>query len=198
MVMRSTALSLVVLLAACQAPVPLRTTPSFTTSTELALRKPNDIAVLAVEDGTPNGAAARHLDFMRQVLQRRLPERRYAPLSAQVVDAALRDFHPGAGETLLTPAYLKRAAGHAAEDALLAVRIDQWDEGALLTELRVPFQFQAALVGNDGVLLWSGTLRGDVKAGGAGPAPRDRDAMARSCVELALTELLNHLQSRVP
>ena len=52
--------------------------------------------------------------------------------------------------------------------------------------------------GSDGELLWSGSLVGDVKAGGMGAAPRDRDQMARSCAEIALSELLNHLALRQP
>jgi hypothetical protein len=176
----------------------MQTTSSFEATAALALRKPNDIAVLEVEDGSPGGAAARHLEFMRLVLQRGLVDRQYAPLATNVVDAAMRDVQPGAGETQLTPAWLKRAAGRAAEDALLAVHIDRWDESRMLAERWVGFQFQVALVAGDGELLWSGTLKGDVKAGGAGPAPRDRDAMARSCAELALNELLAHLPSRAP
>jgi hypothetical protein len=181
---------------ACKTPPPLTTTPSFVTYPALATRNPNDIAVLPVEDGTQARDASRHLEFMRQVLQRQLPTRHYAPLSSQVVDAALSKFEPGPGETLMTPAYLKRIAGKAAEDAALAVHIDRWDEGRLLAEQRLSFQFQAALVANDGELLWSGSLAGTVKAGGMGPAPRDRDAMARSCAEIALSELLVHLNRR--
>ena len=112
------------------------------------------------------------------------------------VDAALTRLQPGPGETLMTPAYLKRIAGKAAEDAALAVHVDRWDEGRLLAEQRLSFQFQAALVASDGELLWSGSLAGTVKAGGLGPAPRDRDAMARSCAELALGEMLVHLNRR--
>lgn len=198
MVKRSLVVVPFLLFAACKTPPPLTTTPSFVTYPALATRNPGDIAVLPVEDGTANLAASRHLDFMRQVLQRQLPNRLYSPLASNVVDAALSKLQPGPGETLMTPAYLKRIAGKAAEDAALAVHIDRWDEGRLLAEQKLSFQFQAALVASDGELLWSGNLAGTVKAGGLGPAPRDRDAMARSCAELALAELLNHLVSRAP
>lgn len=200
MVMRSSASAFcsLALLAACQTPVPLTATPSFTTFPALAARNPSDIAVLPVEDGSEAKDASRLLEFMRQVLRERLPDRHYAPLATAVVDAALHDVHPGAGETLLTPAFLKRVAGRATEDAMLAVRVDRWDESRLLSEKHVAFQLQAALVGNDGEQMWSGTLSGDVKAGGMGAAPRDRDAMARSCAEIALGELLNHLALRQP
>ena len=87
-------------------------------------------------------------------------------------------------------------AGKAADDAMLAVRVDSWDESRLLSDMRVSFRLQAALVASDGELLWSGGLSGEVKAGGLGPAPRDRDAMARSCAELALNDLLLHLSRR--
>lgn len=194
--MRTLALPLVALLAACQAPVPMRTTPSFQTSPSLLTRNPGDIAVLPLEDGTPDGTAAPRLEYMRQVLWRQLVPRRYSPMSLRAVDAALREVQPAAGETLLAPAFLQRAAGRAAEEALLAVRVDRWDEGRLLAEKKVDFQFQAVLVASDGELLWSGTLSGEAKAGGLGPAPRDGDSMAESCADQALTELLNHLQKR--
>ena len=61
---------------------------------------------------------------------------------------------------------------------------------------KVAFQFEAAMAGNDGAQLWSGTIQGRVKAGGAGAAPLGRDAMARSCVELAVRELLLRLPNR--
>ncbi len=199
MVMRLSALALLLFaLAACQTPVPLTTTPTFNTSPSLSVRNPSDVAVLQVEDGTSAGDATRHLEYMRQVLMQNLPNRRYAPIATRIVDAALKNEKPGRGETVLTPAFLKRVAGKSTEDATLAVRVERWDEGRLLSEKRVVFEFQAALVGSDGEMLWNGSLVGDVKAGGMGAAPRDRDQMARSCAEIALAELLNHLALRQP
>ena len=111
----------------------------------------------------------------------------------------MRGVRPADGQTVLTPGFLEAAAGKAAEDALLAVRVDTWDENRLLADRIVTFQFQSALVANDGELLWSGTRSGQVKAGGAGAAPvGGKDQMARSCAELALNELLVHLRERTP
>ena len=198
MVIRLVAVVVVLVLAACQSSNPVSVKPSFTKSPALSVRNPGDIAVLPVEDGTNGGAAMRHLPFLREVLQRRLPDRFYSPLTTQVVDAAVGSEVRHQGETSLTPAYLRRIAGKASEDALLAVRIDRWDESTLLVDKRLRFQMQAALVANDGEVLWSGTLVGEAKAGGMGAAPRDRDAMARSAGELAVIELLNHLDQRMP
>lgn len=197
--MRTIALALFVLFAAaCKAPPPLTATPAFQTSPSLAARNPADIAVLPVEDGTATNAATPYLDDMRQVLLRQLPQRRYSPLSTRAVDAAVYDLRPSSGETVLTPAYLKRVAGRSSEDALLAVRVEEWNENRLMSERVVGFRFGAALVASDGELLWNGTLAGEAKAGGLGAAPRDRDGMARSCAEIALKELLNHLALRTP
>jgi hypothetical protein len=41
-------------------------------------------------------------------------------------------------------------------------------------------------------------LVGTVKSGGLAAAPRDRDQMARSCVDIAMLEVLNHLPRRRP
>jgi len=200
MVMRSTAAFALCLLAlaACQTPVPLTATPAFTTSPALAARNPAEIAVLSPEDATETKDATRLLEYMREVMEQQLVDRCYTPLRTQVVDAALGGARPGRGETVLTPAYLKRIAGRATEEALLAVRVDRWDEGSLLADKTVSFQFQAALIGNDGESLWHGSLSGTVKAGGFGAAPRDRLEMARSCAKIALTALLEHLPTRPP
>lgn len=190
--------TVVALLAACESRPPMLTTPSFVTSPALATRNPADIAVLPVEDGTPDHEVARHLELMRQVLMRGLPERLYSPLGPQVVDAGISGVKRAPGETILTPGYLRRVAGRSSEDAALALRVDRWDESSLLTDKRVRFQVQSALCASDGELLWSGTLAGEVKAGGAGATPLDKETMARSCVDLAMRELLNHLQRRNP
>ena len=58
---------------------------------------------------------------------------------------------------------------------------------------KVWFQLEAVLLGSDGVLLWSGQITGKVRAGGAGVTPRDREGMSRSCVDLAVHEMLQRL-----
>lgn len=202
MVMRIVPFALAALLtalfAACETRPPLLTTPSFHTSPELARRNPADIAVLPLEDGTADLRVTRHLEVMRTALMQELPNRLYSPITGSVVDAAVGRPARGGGETILTPAYLKKVAGKAGEEATLAVRVNRWDESSLMTDKRVRFQIQAALAGNDGELLWSGTLEGEVKAGGAGAAPLDREQMAQSCARLAMVDLLGHLQVRKP
>ena len=82
------------------------------------------------------------------------------------------------------------------DDAVLAVRVSKWDESQLMSTRKVRFEFEAAMVASDGTPLWSGTIQGRVKAGGAGAAPLGREAMARSCVELSVRELLLQLPER--
>lgn len=196
MVKRFLAVVLSLWFASCQTPPPINASSSFSASPALALRNPSDIAVLPVEDGSSEQVASRHLDYMRQALQRQLPARLYVPLAPELVDAAMLKNQPKEGETLMTPAYLKRIAGKATEEAALAVRVNRWDESHLLTDKKVDFEIQAVLVANDGEVLWSGNLSGSVKSGGFSAAPRDRDQMGRSCAELAMIEVLNHLQRR--
>lgn len=190
--------ALLALLAACQVPNPVVVQPAFTTASALLERNPTDIAVLPVEDGTQDHQVARLCEAMRQVVERGLVDRLYTPLKTRIVDASMGRDEPAKAETNLSPSYLKRVAGKAQEDAVLAVRIDRWDESQMLVDDRVRFQVSAALAGSDGLLLWQGNLSGTVKAGGEGAAPRDREAMARSCAELAMTELLKHLPQRQP
>lgn len=187
-------LALLLLFAACQTTEPVSVSASFVAAKEFDERSPSQIAVLRVEDGTPDGAVARHLTFLRQEVMRQLPGRLFTPIAPAAVDAALHaQPAPGPGESILVPATLRRLTGHAGEDATFALRVDRWDESRLHIDRRLWFQFQAAMVGSDGVQLWSGTIQGEVKAGGAGASPRDRDSMARSCAEIAIAEMLNRL-----
>jgi hypothetical protein len=191
------AITALLLLAGCQMPAPVVVNSTLVATDAFSSRSPKDIAVLPVEDGTADGAAKRHLVFLRQEVMRHLVDRRFAPLSSEAVDAGLRGVAGGsASESLLTPSTLQRMSGHSGEDAVFALRVDRWDETSLVTSNKVWFQFQAALVGVDGVQLWSGTIQGEVKAGGAGAAPRDRDGMARSCGSLAVQEMMQRLPLR--
>lgn len=197
----SSTLSLVALLAltaACQTTDPVLVEATFAPTPAFSTHSPADVAVLPVEDGTADGGVQRHLVFLRQEVMRQLPDRLFSPLATTVVDAGLRSAPaaPG-GESLLAPAVLKRMLGHSSEDAVFVLRVERWDESLLLVDRRLRFQFQAAFVARDGQPLWSGTIRGEVKAGGLGAAPRDRDGMARSCGELAIREMLQRLPHRL-
>ena len=85
------ALAASALVAACQTPAPVAVDANFVASPAFAQRSPSQVAVLPVEDGTGEGAVQRHLVFLRQEVMRQLPGRLYSPLTAQTVDAALRN-----------------------------------------------------------------------------------------------------------
>lgn len=194
---RRAALASFLLFAACHTPPPIVVNAQFTPAPALSERTIENVAVLPVEDGTPNGAAARVLTLMRQEIERNLVDRLYSPLATPEVDKGLRAAPAVAsGQSILVPATLQKLAGHAHEDAVFAMRVDKWDEGKLQIEHKIWFQFQAALVGSDGVQLWSGTIQGEVKAGGTSPAPFDRDGKARSCAQLAVKEMVLRLPKR--
>lgn len=189
------------LAAACQTVEPKTVESTLVATPSLATVRPGDVAILPVEDGTPDSAFVRHLTFARQELMRQLVDRLYNPITAYTVDAALAA-KPGVAEastkreSILSPTTLKTMVGHAKEDAAIAVRIDRWDESRLLIDKRVRFEMQAAMMSSKGEQLWSGALRGEIKAGGIGAAPRDRDGMARSCIVLAIEEMLAQLPQR--
>jgi hypothetical protein len=185
------------LLAACQTTDPVKVESDLAPTTAFATHSPADVAVLPIEDGTGSGAVTRHLVFLRQEVMRQLPDRLFSPLAPSVVDASLRNAAVPAGESVLAPAVWPRLVGHSGEGALFVMRVDKWDESRLMSSNRVTFQFQAVLVASDGKALWNGTIHGEVKAGGLGAAPRDRDSMARSCGELAVREMMQRLPRRV-
>lgn len=185
-------------LAACETTNPVIVDSNMAATEVFANRSPSQVAVLQIEDGTPDGAVQRHLVFLRQEIMRQLVDRLFTPLTSNVVDAAMRSApEPAVRESVLAPSTLQRLVGRAHEDAVFALRVDKWDESTLAVDKRVRFQFQAAMVGSDSQLLWSGTIHGEVKAGGADAAPRDRDAAARSCATLAVREMLLRLPRRV-
>lgn len=199
-VRRVAVLSLLALVgASCQTPDPVVVNAAFTPTPDLAARSPTQIAVLAVEDGTadadrPERRAARHLTLFRQEVIRQLPGRLYTPITPVAVDNALANVgKPAQGQSLIQPAVLQKLAGHAGEDAIFALRVSGWDESNLAIDKHVWFQLEAVLMGSDGALLWSGQIAGKVRAGGAGVTPRDREGMSRSCVDLAVGEMLQRL-----
>jgi len=186
------------LLTACETVPPVRVDSNFASTEVFANRSPADVAVLPIEDGTPDGSVQRHLVFLRQAIEREMVDRLYSPLTSTVVDAAMRGAADvGPKESLLAPATLQKMVGRAHEDAVFAVRVQRWDESSLLVDKRIRFEFQAAMMGKGGELLWSGTIQGDVKAGGVGAAPRDRDAMAQNCGAMAVKEMMQRLPRRV-
>ncbi|MFY9341739.1 MAG: hypothetical protein WAT39_04575 [Planctomycetota bacterium] len=191
---RTVSVLLLLGLGACATPSPVVVNSTLIAQPALATRSPSQVAVLPVEDGTADGSVQRHLVFLRQELMRQLPSRLFTPLTATTVDAALNNVaKPAPGDSIVVPATLQKLAGHAAEDAVFALRVERWDENRLHVDRTLRFQFQAALIGSDGVQLWGGSIQGEIKAGGAGPAPRDKEGMARSCGELAVREMIARL-----
>jgi len=189
------------LLCGCYTGDPVKVQPAFVATPALYQLRPAAIAVLPLEDATPDRRATEYLPFLRQELNRQLIDRRYSPLAQGYVDAALKgqaDRAALAGKSLMEPAVLRRLAGQSAEEALLAVRVDAWEDALILSNKRLSFRCHALLMASDGQVLWSGSLGGEIKAGGAGAAPLDRDGMARSCGELLIRELLQQLPERQP
>lgn len=200
---RCSAVLTLALLGACQSPPPARVFPAFTTAPALATLRPANVAVLPVEDGSEGRRATPFLPFVRQELNRQIIDRRYSALAEATVDASIRGSAEYAaaktsGTPIVEPALLQKLAGHSAEDATLAVRIDYWDDSSLVSSKRLYFRLRATLVASNGQQLWYGNLGGEAKAGGAGAAPLDRDGMVRSCAEIIVRELLQQLPERAP
>lgn len=180
-------------LAGCQTPEPMQVEATFAPTPGLVEVRPAHIAVLPIENGTPDGAIARHLTYLRQEVERQLVDRHYTALDSSYVDA----IGPmPAGESLLTPATLAKVAGRDVEEAVLAVRVQRWDESRLLTDHTVAFQFDAVMAGRKGEVLWNGSMQGVIKAGGSGAAPREPDRAAQSCIHLAVEQMLQRLPMR--
>lgn len=202
-VVRRAPLLALLVAAACQSVDTSSVQANVNTFPALAVQKPADIAVLPIEDGTAGGAAVREVGFLRQELMRQLVDRRYTPMTAAAVDASMKGnaevaAAKAAGGSILEPARLAKIAGHCSEDALLVLRLDQWDDSNLMFDKKLGFRCQAAMIGSNGQQLWYTTLGGTIQAGGVGAAPRDRDGMARNCAAQIVRELMNRLPQRQP
>jgi hypothetical protein len=166
-------------------------------SPDLHRLRPSDIAVLPIEDRTPDKKVSRLLPFMRDEVNRSLPQRRYAPVSVQAVDAAFGASLPAAGSSVVEEGILKKLAGKADEDAVLAIQISRWDDSSLMASGIVRFSAEVTLLGSkEGRALWSGDLQGQVKAGGSHPAPLDPDARARAAAAEFVAQLIQRLPRR--
>lgn len=184
-------------LAACQTTPPVDVQPEFTTQVALAQINPRDVAVLPVEDASPGQAAGPLLEQMREDMEANLVQRRYSPLNTPFVDAAADGRAEGSG-SILAADYLSRVAeGFDGDTAVLALRLNRWDESGLLSRARVGFTAEAVLVaGSSGTVLWSGQLSGSIKAGGEGPAPLDPVERSRSVATLFIQQLILNLPMR--
>ncbi len=183
-------------LAACQTLPPVVLEPSLQTATELGQERPNNIAVLSVEDVTPSRSISAHAKGLRRRICRALAaERGYAPLAPDVVDARMRRAASG---SVVDADFLRNLAKSYPEaDALLGLRIVTWDQASIMEDARVSFLAEVQMLSRKtGKLLWGGELRGSVKAGGAGPAPLQRAAREAAAAEDFAVALIGQLPAR--
>lgn len=184
-----------VVLTACRTPQ-ARVYPSLVATPELAATSPADIAVMPVVDATPDHVAGHILEPLRDEVARALVSRLYTPLANDKVDAALRKKAAASAADASAPSSTGAGFG---EDATLSIRITRWDQSALMARAWASFTVDVALVSSTtGATLWSGSVRGDVKAGGEGPAPLDRASRERSAAAEVARALIGRLPKRRP
>jgi hypothetical protein len=166
---------ILLLTAACEAPLP-PVHSSMITSVELIATNPVDVAVMPIEDATAGGAAQLVLDEVRQEIAAQLVGRLYSPIAIAAIDRATPRDASSAGRThsVVDTAWLATVTGRYGEDAVLGLRITRWDKSSMMVNARVRFAVDATMLGSrDRKILWSGSVEGEVKAGGTGPAPLD-------------------------
>ncbi|MCC6670061.1 MAG: hypothetical protein IT458_03310 [Planctomycetes bacterium] len=161
------------LLLACAMRPPAEVQAALSVSPDLAAQSPSDVAVMPVQDATTERRAQPYVEEIREELARTLVRRRYAPLAARLVDAALSGQPKAASVTDV--AVLSSHVGRFSEDAILGVRIQWWDETQIMATGRLRLTADVTMISSkDRKVLWSGSFSADVKAGGEGPAPLDR------------------------
>ena len=185
--------------SACVPLPPAAVNSSLQASEALHSANPSNIAVVPVEDATAGGNAREVLETVRQEICAALVRRRYAPLSSRVVDPVVREQASGVANASFTrPEVLARIAGHLNEDAVLAVRITQWDESRIMANARVRFAAEATMLSaTTKAVLWGGTLDGEVKAGQTAAAPRYRDERVLDVARQIARALISQLPERL-
>jgi len=186
-------------LPACQSISP-HVTSTLVSTPDLLNQKPADVAILPIEDATPDGRIRPWRATLREALAQGLVSRLYSPLSCDRVDAVLRseDAAPRNG-TAIDAGYLKSLTGKFGEEALLAVRFTRWDESSLMSNARLRFACDLTMVHTQsGRTLWSGGLEGEVKSGGYGPAPLSPEARAEDAARQVAIEIAGRLPKRQP
>lgn len=190
---------LAVLLAGCMNPQPADVQSSLNVAPELYSANPTNVAVLPVEDASPDRRAVPHLERIRTELARALVRQLYSPFSARAVDGPLANEAVAIGKDggVTNASFLQRLAGKFGEDAMLGVKVDSWDESSLMADNKVRFSADVAMLDSKTKrMLWSGHLNGVVKAGGFGPAPLDRDEKAKSAAAEFAWQVIQRLPSR--
>jgi hypothetical protein len=197
--------------SACQVTPEARLEHWLEPSTELAVINPNTVAVLGIEDRTEGGtlgelavedpaAGGSTKDFLSAVryeIGMALIGRDYAPLAAATVDRLMTP-GPRQGVSVVEAGYLSTVASKANEDAVLAIQITRWGEETLLADNRVNVAATVCMLGSrDRKVLWSGSVSGQVEAGGVfKPAPRVPVARRRAAIREFAQQLLAHLPPR--
>lgn len=193
------AVTVLSMLAACQVRPPVETTSSLRVAPDLELLRPSDIAVLPIEDATRGATFEQWSDVLRQSVARSLVQRYYSPLANTMVDRALVARASSSRGSPVDASYVNGLSGVFEEDAILGVRVLEWDDRKIMQDQRARFAVDVMLVARDGNrVLWSGRLDGEVKAGGDGPAPLGRSARTRSAVELMAQVVIGELPARRP
>ena len=131
-------LLLPLVVAACQTPEPVRLASSIQTSPLLAEVSPSDIAVLPIEDATPERAFQPYAETLRKEIAKSLVHKLYSPLSMRLVDAQLaRTRGPELTDSVVEASFLVDVAGEFKEDALLGVRVVRWNDSGIMNTGRI-------------------------------------------------------------
>lgn len=171
----------------------LRLTPAFDEV------RPSQIAILPIEDGTPDRSFASHADTLRAEIERGLAERAYSPLAPGYVDTKLRAIGKYGTGSPLDAEWLGSVRNAFQEEAVLGVRVVDWDTRRVVETRRVEFSVDVLmLAAESGATLWSGRLEGNVKAGGEGASPLTRAQQIESAVEVLAEALVDELPIRSP
>ena len=185
-------------LAGCKGGPPIEASSGLRSAPGLRSLAPSDIAVLAVEDGTTERGFGGLDPVFRRALSEVLVQRGYSPLAPSHVDQLLQQ--SGAVDTgsAVGPTFLSSVRGSFAADAVLGLRVTEWDvRDVALSSPRVGFRVEVLMLGAEsGERLWWGTFEGKLKPGGERTAPLGRQERIRAAADTLARTLGAELEMR--
>ena len=182
--------------AACQSAPPIELRSGLRLAPAFDALNPSDIAILPIQDGTPERSFSPYAREMRRRMAQTLVERLYSPLGPDHVDRILAE----SAATITAPVdqtQLAMVAGRFQADAVLGVQVSRWDTSRIDQTDQVDFSAEVLMLASGSKeVLWTGRVEGRVKAGGAGPAPIGHEAKIQSAVEVFADSLARELPIR--
>ncbi|MBK8978901.1 MAG: hypothetical protein IPM29_23625 [Planctomycetes bacterium] len=185
-------------LSGCQTGQPAQIRASIQVAPLFQSRAPADLAILPVEDATPERGFAELEPLFRDELSRQLAQRLYTPLAPGYVNDVLAQGGTADRGSPTEVAWLTTLRSRFQEDAILGLRVTRWDvTDLMLSKPKVEFAIELLMLDTEtGAELCFGSFEGSLKPGGQGAAEIGRASRTRQSIETLAALLAQQIPER--